>query len=44
MHPAADDDFVVVDDDDDDDKITLLFVKLCYAFEEKLFFTATIIL
>ena len=25
-------------------EITLLFVKLCYAFEEKLFFSATITL
>ena len=25
-------------------EITLLFSKLCYAFEEKLFFSATIIL
>ena len=25
-------------------EITLLFAKLCYAFEEKLFFSATIIL
>ena len=30
VHPVADDNFVV------------LFTKLCYAFEEKLFFSATL--